>query len=157
MAGGMTTNGTAETAEMLSKLGSEVGNIAARGLYEGAGVVADAYKAAVGQIVTAKRRHREGPVRLPTPEEKAALMGATGISKFRGTGSEIDTIVGEPEGYGMVNGKRKPLKLIARSINSGTNFMSKQPVFRKASSSSRAAAQAAMAAEIERLIEEITK
>ena len=157
MAGSMTTNGTEETARMLSKLGSEAGNIAARGLYEGAGVVADAYKAAVGRIVTAKRRHNESPARLPTPEEKAALMGATGIAKFKGSATEINTIVGEPEGYGTVNGRRKPLKLLARSINSGTNFMTKQPVFRQASSTSRAAAQARMAAEIERLIDEITK
>jgi len=157
MPGSMTTKGTEETARMLSELGAKAGEIAARGLYEGAGVVADAYKAAVGRIVTAKRRHDEGPARLPTPEEKAALMGATGIAKFKGSATEIDTIIGEPEGYGMVNGKRKPLKLIARSINSGTNFMIKQPVFRKASSQSRGAAQAKMAAEIERQINEITK
>lgn len=153
----MTTSGTEEIAKMLSTLGDQAGHIAARGLFEGARVVADAYKAAVGKIHTAPRRHYEGPTRLPTPEEKAALMGATGIAKFRGSGSEVDTIVGEPEGYGMVNGRRKPLKLIARSINSGTNFMSKQPVFRQASSSSRGAAQMAMAAEIERLINEISK
>lgn len=157
MPGSMQTNGTEEVSRMLSQLGEECGNIAARGLYEGAAVVADAYKAAVGQIQTARRRHREGDTRLPTPEEKAALMGATGIAKFRGSGGEIDTIVGEPEGYGTVNGRKKPLKLLARAINSGTNFMTKQPVFRKASSLSRAAAQAAMAAEIERQINEISK
>jgi hypothetical protein len=155
MAGSMTTSGTEELSRQLSTLGSKAGHIAARGLYEGAGVVADAYKAAVSQIQTAPRRHREGDNRLPTPEEKAALMGATGIAKFRGSGGEIDTIVGEPEGYGMVKGRRKALKLLARSINSGTNFMSRQPVFRKASSQSRGKAQQAMEAEVDRLINEI--
>ena len=155
MAGSMTTSGTEELSRQLSTLGNQAGHIAARGLYEGAGVVADAYKAAVSQIQTAPRRHREGGTRLPTPEEKAALMGATGIAKFRGGGGEIDTIIGEPEGYGMVKGRRKALKLLARSINSGTNFMSRQPVFRKASSQSRGKAQQAMAAEVDRLINEI--
>lgn len=155
MPGSMTTNGTEETSRQLSKLGEECGRIAARGLYEGAAVVADAYKAAVEQIQTAPRRHKEGDVRLPTPEEKAALKNATGIARFRGSGGEIDTIIGEPEGYGMVNGRRKALKLLARSINSGTNFMSRQPVFRKASSQSRAKAQQAMAAEVDRQINEI--
>lgn len=155
MPGSMTTSGTEELSRQLSTLGSQAGHIAARGLFEGAGVVADAYKAAVSQIQTAPRRHREGDTRLPTPEEKDALMGATGIAKFRGSGSEIDTIVGEPEGYGTVNGRRKALKLLARSINSGTNFMSRQPVFRKASSQSRGKAQQAMEAEVERLINEI--
>ena len=157
MAGSMHTNGTEEISAMLRKLGEQAGEIAARGLYEGAAVVADAYRAAVSQIKTAKRRHKEGDTRLPTPEEKAALIGASGIAKFRGDGNEINTIVGEPEGYGMINGRPKALKLIARSINSGTSFMTKQPVFRKASRSSRAAAQAAMANEIERLINEICK
>lgn len=157
MPGSMTTNGTEELSNALSTLGEQAGHIAARGLFEGARVVADAYKAAVNQIQTAPRRHKEGDVRLPTPEEKAALAGATGIAKFRGSGSEIDTIIGEPEGYGMVNGYRKALKLLARSINSGTNFMSKQPVFRKASSQSRGKAQMAMAAEVDRLINEIVK
>ena len=55
----------------------------------------------------------------------------------------------------MVKGRRKALKLLARSINSGTNFMSRQPVFRKASSQSRAKAQQAMAAEVDRQINEI--
>ena len=155
MPGSMTTSGTEETSRQLSKLGEECGRIAARGLYEGAAVVADAYKDAVEQIQTAPRRHKEGDVRLPTPEEKAALKNATGIAKFRGSGGEIDTIIGEPEGYGMVKGRRKALKLLARSINSGTNFMSRQPVFRKASSQSRAKAQAAMAAEVDRQINEI--
>ena len=155
MPGSMTTSGTEETSRQLSKLGEECERIAARGLYEGAAVVADAYKAAVEQIKTAPRRHKEGDVRLPTPEEKAALKNATGIARFRGSGGEIDTIIGEPEGYGMVKGRRKALKLLARSINSGTNFMSRQPVFRKASSQSRAKAQQAMAAEVDRQINEI--
>lgn len=155
MPGSMTTSGTEETSRQLSKLGEECERIAARSLYEGAAVVADAYKAAVEQIQTAPRRHKEGDVRLPTPEEKAALKNATGIARFRGSGGEIDTIIGEPEGYGMVKGRRKALKLLARSINSGTNFMSRQPVFRKASSQSRAKAQQAMAAEVDRQINEI--
>ena len=110
MAGSMTTSGTEELSRQLSTLGNQAGHIAARGLYEGAAVVADAYKAAVSQIQTAPRRHREGDTRLPTPEEKAALMGATGIAKFRGSGGEIDTIIGEPEGYGVGKGRRKALK-----------------------------------------------
>lgn len=157
MAGSMKTTGTEELSRMLGELGEKAPAVAAQALYEGAAVVANAYKAAASRILTAPRRHREPNGRLPTPEEKAAVQGAVGIARFRKDGTEVDTIVGEPEGYANIRGHRKPIKEIARSINSGTSFMVKQPVFRKASSSSRAAAQAAMVAKAEEMINELTR
>lgn len=156
MAGSMTTTGTEELSRMLGELGDKAPGIAAQALYEGAGVMANAYKAAAGRILTAPRRHREPGGRLPTPEEKAAVQGAVGIARFRKDGTEVDTIIGEPEGYANINGRQKPIKEIARSINSGTSFMTKQPVFRRASRASAAAAQAAMTAKAEELIKDIT-
>lgn len=154
MAGSMRTEGTAELAAMLAKLGESANDIAKGALYEGAKVVADAYTAAVGRIQTAPRRSKETGKRLPTPEEKEAL--GIGVARFRGDGgAEVDTIVGVPEGYTTVNGRKKATKLIARSINSGTSFMQKQPVFRKASSSSRNAAQEAMVRKADEMIEEL--
>ena len=157
MPGSMTTNGTKELAEMLGRLGREAPQIASQALFEGAGVVADAYKEAASHIVTASRRlHNEPGGRLPTPEEKAALMN-TGVATFNKNGSEVDTLVGVAEGYTSVKGRRKAFKLLARSINSGTNFMQRQPVFRKASSQSRSRAQDAMVAKAEELINQIAK
>lgn len=157
MPGSMTTNGTEELAEMLGRLGREAPQIASKALFEGARVVADEYKAAASSIVTSARRfHNEPGGRLPTKEEKAALMN-TGIATFNKTGSEVDTLVGVAEGYTSVNGNRKAFKLLARSINSGTNFMQKQPVFRRASSQSRGKAQDAMVAKADELINQIVK
>jgi hypothetical protein len=158
MAGSMKTSGTEELIAMLGRLGNEAPRIAAYALYEGAGVVADAYKSAVGSIMTtSRRRHKEPGGRLPTKEEKAMLQGATGVSKFHKDIDSVDTLVGAAEGYGSLNGRRKAYKLLARSINSGIHFMKKQPVFRRASSQSRAKAQAAMVAKAEELINEIAK
>lgn len=156
MAGQQTTVGLDEVMAMLNKLDENTEAIAKRALYIGAKVVADAYTAAVNSIRTSARRwHREPGGRLPTREEKDALH--IGISRFRGDTTEVDTIIGVAEGYTTVGGRQKATKLIARSINSGTSFMQKQPVFRKASSTSRRAGQEAVVAEAERLIDEITK
>lgn len=154
MAGSMKTEGTEELAAMLYKLGESANDIAKGALYEGAKVVADAYTAAVGRIQTAPRRSKETGKRMPTPEEKEAL--GVGVARFRGDGgAEVDTIVGVPEGYTTVNGRKKATKLIARSINSGTSFMQRQPVFRKAQSSSKTAAQEAMVRKADEMIEEL--
>lgn len=156
MPGAMKTNGTDELIKMLSTLGSQAPDIAAQALYEGADVVADAYSKAVDQIRTAKRRHNEPGGRLPTPEEKESLR-ATGIARFNKDADGVDTMVGVAEGYTDIHGRKKAIKLLARSVNSGTSFMKKQPVFRRASTTSRAAAQRAMVEKADELINQIAK
>ena len=161
MPGGMHTDGIEELDRMLENLGNMAGPIAARALYDGAAVVANAYSKAVDSI-------RTGPVnwpgnmrnkaRLATPEEKAALQGKTGISNFRSDGGpEINTVVGATNGYVQIGGRTVAVRVLARSINSGTSFMKKQPVFRQAQRSSKDAAQAAMISTANALIEQIIK
>ena len=58
-------------------------------------------------------------------------------------------------GYADINGKPKAVRLIARSINSGTSFMKKQPVFRKAVSSSKGRATNAIVSKAEEMFNEI--
>ena len=158
MAGTQQTTGLDELMAMLRKLDEDTTKVAKRALYIGAGVMADAYTNAVQSIrVGARRYHKEHGGRLPTQAEKDSLK--IGIAKFRedGGGDEVNTIVGVPNGYTTVDGRQKATKMIARSINTGTSFMKKQPVFRKARSQSTRAAQEAIVAEAERLIDEITK
>lgn len=192
MAGGMKTTGTEELSAMLGKLSSEARRIASYALYDGAAVVANAYQGAVGSIRTAEFKYApEGQKRLPTPEEVAIIRGKVGVSRFKGSGAEVNTLVGiQEDGYESVNwnhmknsartkykliaggkaihsGKAKatgvsgqsakPIGVIANAINSGTSFMTKQPVFRKAVSAARSAAQKAMEDTAEKLINEITK
>ena len=161
MPGGMHTEGTEELDRMLERLGNMAGPIAAMAMYDGAAVVADAYKKAVDSIKTGPRNwpgNMRNRARYALPEEKIALQGNTGIAKFQSDGGpEINTIVGVAEGYVQIGNRVVAIKLLARSINSGTWFMHKQPVFRRASSSSRSAAQAAMVATADALINEIIK
>lgn len=161
MPGSMHTDGIEELDRMLENLGNMAGPIAARALYDGAAVVADAYAKAVQNIKTGPRNwpgNMRNKARYALPEEKAALAGKTGVARFNNDGGpEINTLVGVAEGYVQLRGRPVAVKLLARSINSGTWFMKKQPVFRKAQSSSKSAAQQAMVATADALIEQITK
>ena len=160
MAMTISTSGMEALDKMLSQLGSKAQDVASGALFDGAAVVADAFAAAVGGIQTEPFKYAPpGSKRKPSPEEKAALMGKTGVAKFRKNGSEVDTIVGltGSAGYADVAGHAKPVIEIARSINSGTSFMDKQPIFRKAKSRSTNAAKAAIVEKAEKMIQEITK
>ena len=108
-----------------------------------------------------------------------------GVAKFRNKGTSVETSVGfQSSGYGEItwnhaktgasrtkykegkNGRmvhasmgtgksKKPVPLIVNSINSGTSFMEKQPFLRKAFSTSKGAATAAIEEGIKKRFEEI--
>ena len=157
MAWDMKTEGLEELSAILGRLDSEAELVASGALYDGAGVVADAMSKAVDSIRTdpfnGKRDHR-----LPSPEEKEAMRGKIGIARFRKNGSEVDTLVGftKGEGYVMLGKRKTAVRVIARSINSGTSYMTKQPVFRKAAIKNKGTAEAKMVAKAESMLKEIT-
>lgn len=152
------TDGLEQLHTMLAQLGDKAYDVAAESLYEGAGVVANAFKGAIGSIRTAPFKGKKD-LRLPSPEEKAALRGKSGIANFNRTGDGVDTLIGisGSAGYADIGGKKKAVRLIARSINSGTSFMNPQPVFRRAVSKSRAQAQEAIVNKAEEKFNEIIK
>ena len=157
MPGAMKTNGTDELIKILNMCASEASNIAPQALYEGAKVVADAYKKGAQGIRTAKRSHQEPGGRLPTREEKEAIVNGIGVARFSKDDDGVDTMVGVAEGYTTVRGRKKAIKLLARSVNHGTSFMKRQPVFRQASTTSRMSAQRAMVETAEALLDRIVK
>lgn len=159
MAMTMKVTGIEELSRKLNALGDKAEEVASRALYAGAGVMADQYTAAADSIRTAPFRYAfNGKKRDPSPEEKAAVQGKTGIAKFDKNGSEVNTSVGVgARGYVTINGKRKAAIMIANAINSGTSFMNKQPVFRRAATQGAGPASAAIVEAADKLIEEITK
>ena len=58
-------------------------------------------------------------------------------------------------GYANINGKQKAVRMIARAINSGTSFMTRQPVFLKAKTQSEGKAKEAMVDKAETMLENI--
>ena len=158
MAMTMKVDGIEELRRKLTDLGDRAEEVAAKALYAGAGVMANAYRNAAASVRAQPFRYAVFKKRDPSFEEKAAIQGQTGIAKFDKSGSEVQTSVGlKGSGYVTIAGKQKAVRKIANAINSGTSFMNKQPVFRKASTQTAKAASAAIVAKADQLIAEITK
>lgn len=158
----MKFDGIEEVSKMLTDLGAAAEGVASQGLYEGAGIMADAMNRSAGAIKTAKFKwasRRRGETRLPSPEEKAIVTGAgAGIAKFEKSGSEVNTSVGfQNAGYAVLKNKTVPVPVIVNAINSGTSFMKKQPFVRKAVTSATGKAVAAITEKIEEAFKAITK
>ena len=160
MAFTMQTSGMAELTKRLEKLGEKAQGAASLALYEGAGMMADEVSRAVHGIATEPFRYATGGrMRKPSPEEKAALVQARkGVAKFRKTRISVNTSVGmQNSGYANVNGKTKPIPLIANAINSGTSFMQKQPFMRKAFSQAKGRAMQAIEDGLRKRLEEMSE
>ena len=89
----MKIDGMAEISETLEKLANSAPAVAAKALYEGAGVMQKAIVRAMASIKTAPFKYAKGgEQRLPSPEEKEILEQAgIGFAKFSKNGVEIDT------------------------------------------------------------------
>ena len=156
MAMEMSAKGLDGIGEMLGALEEQAEGVAARGLYEGAGIMASAIVQAAQGIQTEKF-HGKRDSRKPSPEEKKIVLGATvGIAKFDKNGSEVNTSVGyKNAGYAKLAGKTVAVPKVVSAINSGTSFMKKQPFVRKARTKATAQATAAIRQSIEAAFDEI--
>ena len=143
---------------MLQNLGDKAEGIASRGLFEGAGIMADEIRKEAAGIRTGPGASRES-ARYATQEEKQIVMNAAaGIAKFKKNGTEVDTSIGfRNAGYAEINGKSVPIPKIENAINSGTSFMHKQPFVRKAANRAKERASEAIRASIEADVNGITK
>ena len=151
-------NGLETISMMLQNLGDKAEGIASRGLFEGAGIMADEIRKEAAGIRTGPGASRES-ARYATQEEKQIVMNAAaGIAKFKKNGTEVDTSIGfRNAGYAEINGKRVPIPKIVNAINSGTSFMHKQPFVRKAANRAKERASEAIRASIEADLNKITK
>lgn len=142
-------DGIEEVSKMLADMEDAAHAVAAKGLYKGAGIMAESINRNAAAIPTAPFRWantRKGETRLPSPEEKEIVTGVgAGIARFEGSGAEVNTSVGyQNAGYAVLAGRLKPVPLIVAAINSGTSFMRKSAFFRKAVNSGGKRATAAI-------------
>ncbi len=156
----LSSSGLDKISDMLNKLGEDAQKVAAQGLFEGAGKMADEIGKKVSAIRTAPFKYASrGATREPSPEEKQILTEhGAGISKFDKNGSEVGTSSGfSGTGYADAGFGRRAVAQIANAINSGTSFMVKQPFIRQAARSGKKAAEDAIVNKIDALCEEIIK
>ena len=76
----MKAEGTEKVKALLKELGDKSEGVAKRGLYEGAGVIADRLKAAAETIKTEEFRGKRES-RKPSPEEKAIVFDLSNPKK----------------------------------------------------------------------------
>jgi len=155
----MQYDGMKEISDMLKDMGGKAEAIASKGLYEGAGVMANEIKKQAGTIRTEDFHYTVFGTRLPSPEEKAVVEAAgVGIAKFAKNGSEVNTSVGyRNAGYAALAGKTKPIPQIINAINSGTSFMKKQPFVRQAAAAAKAPSESAIISAIQAQVDEMNK
>ena len=151
----MTVKGFDEMARALERLASqdEVEDICKRGVFDAAGIVADATRAAIGSLPTGNDTMHQ--VRA---DQKRGLLEGLGIPKIANEGGVINTHVGM-DGYnqhrteGYPNGQ--PNMMIARAVESGTSygFPAMHP-FSRAYRTAKAQAEKAMKETVEKEIED---
>lgn len=135
---------------MLSVLQRERPEAVKRALYEGAGVMASAMKAAVEALPTDERvpTHNR-PLNVISSRDRADVAAGVGIARFQEDGDAVDTLIGFK---GYVSRTEKdypngvPIPLIVRSIESGSSVRAEHPFVGKATRGARAEAVAAIRA-----------
>ena len=151
--------GVDKLVEQYSKLEKNTDEVIGRAIYEGAAVVMKAVEGAVDGIATDNRfGTAENPVTGPTTIQKIGLQHALGIAKMRNDNGFRNVKIGF-DGYNNVKTKRwpqgQPNAMVARSIESGTSWMQKQPFMRKAEQSSRSQCEKVMGETVDKEIQKL--
>jgi len=146
--------GVDEYIAQLQKIYDDTEEIIGSAIYQGAGVVMKSVVSAIEGINTDNRFGTpENKAIGPNPYQKEGLRRSVGIAKLRKDGSFWNVKIGF-DGYNGLHTKTwpqgQPNAMVARSVESGTSWMQKQPFMRKAESSSRVRCEEAMAKEIDK-------
>lgn len=153
--------GIDELVAQFEKLSGESEEIIGKAIYNGASVVMKQVVGAVESINTDNRfGTSENPVSGPSTKQKMGLAQSLGITKMRKDGNFWNVKIGF-DGYNDIKTKKwpngQPNSMIARSIESGTSWMQKQPFMRRAEQSARGPCEAAMAQTVDKEIQRIMK
>ena len=162
----MQIRGLEEYEKALSQMANFTEEIGKEAVYVGAGIVADAIRNEIytlpvgeGEISGLPPKAKEGQkIAVISKRQRADLLESLGIAKIENRKGYIQTKVGF-DGYGSVKTKKWPNGLpnviLARSINSGTSFMEKNPFARRAVSKSKNTAEKAMGNKVNEEIKKI--
>lgn len=140
---------------------STLDEIAGTALYAMAHEVANAIASSLAGLRTSPERKRKtDEAYYLSPRQKTALQSSFGISKKQQKGASTWDVRLGFDGYNDVKTKKypggQPNAMIARTVESGSTYMIKQPFFRKAVNASKPAAKkAGQDAAIEKISEKL--
>lgn len=131
-------------------------------IYGAAGIVADEIRASLEQVPTDEGYGtRENPTRGPTAYQVNGLELGLGIASLQADGTGYLNVKIGFDGYNGISTKRwpngQPNQMVARSVESGTTWMKKNPFVRKAVAATRKRAVEYMKNSVDRSIEGIMK
>lgn len=123
--------GMEEFLELLIATEKQTERIIGRSVHPGAKVVADACKNYMQTFIITESGRHYGKDHYPTPQQLKGLIDSMGIARMRRKqGGTFDVKLGF-DGYNEVKTKKypkgQPNAMIARSINSGSTYMKRQP------------------------------
>lgn len=129
-------------------------------LYAGGNVAANLVRQELESVPTDEGwGTTEKPIKGPKAVQKTALLQSLGIASMREDGSGFYDIKIGFDGYNSTKTKRwprgQPNQMIARSVESGTTFMTKNPFLKRAAAKARKQAVAAMKEAGEKAMEQI--
>lgn len=154
-------------SKMLERLGDQSEKIIKSAVYKGAAIVADEIKAGINALPIEEGNNGLSPIGSPehklngiTRKQKGDLIDGFGLAPMQNENGYIQTKAGM-DGYGSIPTKKYPKGVpnaaLMRSIESGTSFRNKHPVFRQATNRVRKRAEQEMTDEVDRQIQIIMK
>lgn len=129
-------------------------------IYGAAGIVADEIRSSLERVPTDEGYGtRESPTQGPTAYQVRGLADSLGIASMQDDGTGYLNVKIGFDGYNGIKTQRwpngQPNQMVARSVESGTTWMKKNPFVRKAVTASRKRAVEYMKDSVDRSIEEI--
>lgn len=134
----ITFKGLDEYIRKLENVTAHTRGVTKMALWEGGKIIGDSISASLNDIPVQDHYVPKGQMRTGVrSEEKAAIQAAFGLSKMRESGGGYSTKAGFKAGTEI------------RAVESGTSYMHKHPVVRRAVNASKARAENAMASKFE--------
>ena len=157
--------GIDEYSKRLEALFKDTEKVVREAVHEGAAVVADEIKAGLKGLPIEEGENGLPPVGTPedklsgvSRKQKSDLIDSFGLAPIENDNGYIQTKAGV-DGYGSIPTAKYPNgvpnAMLMRSIESGTTFRNKQPVFRRAVNRSRKRCEKKMQETIDEKIKEI--
>lgn len=150
----MEVEGLKDTLNMLENL-SNNSDLFKPVVYVGAEVVADELRKNIGSLKTQSDNKQKKGTRYPYDYEKNVLLTAMGVAPIKNK-DVINTKVGFDGYYENKSGDKRPVPLLANSINAGTTFLKKQNFIDKTARTCREKVAQVMKEKTDKIIEKIS-
>ena len=132
----MNLDGFNEFVDGLTKVFSDAELMYKKGVYNGAKILADEVKKGLNGLRVDDGYGTAGrPLHGVSQNVKESLVQGMGVSRIEFVNGSANVAVGF-DGYDNIKTKKhpngRPIQMLMRSVESGTSFMTKQPVIRQA-------------------------